>query len=244
MNDSKTELIYFGTKDQLAKIGPRSLQVCDILVDPCNIVKSLGAWFDSCFTFEYFVNVKCRVANMNLYKIDDDTCKTLVHALVLSHIDYANGILVGITKKLVSRLQTILNKAAKIVLGLNKYDSATQALFRLHWLPVEYRINFKIATMVYKCLEGTSPEYLSSLLKPIRTGHNTRSESNGLLEIPRASTQGDKAFYVCGPRIWNDLPASVRNSSTCAIFKKRLKTYYFKAAFPTLCAQNNINSFL
>ena len=53
--------------------------------------------------------------------------------------------------------------AAKFVLGRTKYNSATQCLKTLHWLPIRLRIEYKILVMVYKCLQKQAPGYLVNL---------------------------------------------------------------------------------
>ena len=62
-------------------------------------------------------------------------CHTLVLMLCISHLDYANALLYGITKKLLQKYQRIENMCAKLVLYKWKYDSATECLKQLHWLP-------------------------------------------------------------------------------------------------------------
>ena len=70
--------------------------------------------------------------------------------LVISHLDYANAILARLPKVSLDKLQRVQNMAAKIVLNKGKYGSSTRCLEELHWLPIEQRINFKIATLVHK----------------------------------------------------------------------------------------------
>ena len=56
------------------------------------------------------------------------------------------------------------NIAAKLILGGSKFSSSSGALKTLHWVPIKYRIPFKIAVLVFKCLCGTAPKYLNDLL--------------------------------------------------------------------------------
>ena len=70
----------------------------------------------------------------------------------------------GLPETSLRKLQVVQNIAAKLVLKMNKYSSATEAQRQLHWLPIKARIEFKILSLVYKCLEGTAPEYLRNLL--------------------------------------------------------------------------------
>ena len=54
--------------------------------------------------------------------------------------------------------------AVKLELGKGKFDSSTACLKELHWLPVALRIEFKILTLVWKCLNNEAPAYLIDLL--------------------------------------------------------------------------------
>ena len=42
---------------------------------------------------------------------------------------------------------------------------------------------------------------------------------------------GDRAFSVAGPKLWNQLPLSIRELSNVDSFKKSLKTYLFCLAY-------------
>ena len=55
--------------------------------------------------------------------------------------------------------------AAKVTLGHDKSASSNESLFDLHWLPVAQRIDFKVATMVFKCLKDEAPKYLCELIE-------------------------------------------------------------------------------
>ena len=118
-----------------------------------------------------------------------------------------------------------------IVLRRSKYESATQALLHLHWLPIKQRIAFKILILTYKCVHGTGPKYFQNLI--IRTKanrHNLRfSTDPHLLVIPRTKykTFVDRSFSVAGPTLWNKLPKKIRSAKTLLSFKKDLKTHLF-----------------
>ena len=134
---------------------------------------------------------------------------------------------------MINKLQTIQNAAARIVTFTRKTEHITPVLRKLHWLPVQYRINFKVLLLVYKGLNGLAPAYISELLQHCTSSRSLRSSSQRLLSIPRTSlkTYGDRAFSAAGPRLWNGLPLSLRSSNTLTVFKKDLKTYLFKFAF-------------
>ena len=66
---------------------------------------------------------------------------------------------------------------------MTNWLGAEEALFDLHWLPVTQRIDFKVATMVFKCLNGDAPKYLCELIevkKPSRQGLWSESKTNDI----------------------------------------------------------------
>ena len=47
--------------------------------------------------------------------LDDDSVATLVHAFVVSRVDYCLGLLAGAPKKTTDKLQRVLNASARVV---------------------------------------------------------------------------------------------------------------------------------
>ena len=114
----------------------------------------------------------------------------------------------------------------------SRYDSAKPLRRELHWLPVKYRINFRILTYVYKSLAGTTPEYLSELLSLTNPVRSLRSSNSINFSVPRITSKcGEKAFSYAGPVLWNQLPKSIKMAETIIHFKKLLKTFYFRQAY-------------
>ena len=79
--------------------------------------------------------------------LTQSAAQTLITTLVLSKLDYCNAILSGVTMENVSKLQTVQNHAAKLILRRKKSDHVTPILKELHWLPVDARINYKTALL-------------------------------------------------------------------------------------------------
>ena len=151
--------------------------------------------------------------------------------LVLSQIDYANCLFSGLPHCELLKLQRVQNFAARVVLGLQKHDSVRSQLRDLHWLNVKFRIDHKVASLVFKCLNNQAPPYLSGLLTEKKPSDiNLRSNFDNLrLIVPKTKhkTFADRSFSVYGPKIWNDIPYSIRASKNLNSFKKSLKTHYF-----------------
>jgi hypothetical protein len=88
--------------------------------------------------------------------------------------------------------------------------------------------------MVYKALNGKAPDYIRDMLKcESNCYYGLRSNSHDRLICPKTSnrTHGDRAFVYAGPHFWNKLPQHVKKASSVDIFKKKLKTHLFNAAY-------------
>ena len=98
----------------------------------------------------------------------------------------------------------------------------------LNWLPFPKRVQHHTCLMVYKSITGQAPEYISSMLTYVSEHHErqTRSTVLDLLYIPWShSAYFDRAFSVQGTKLWNSLPADIRNSTSINRFKRELKRY-------------------
>ena len=109
------------------------------------------------------------------------------------------------------------------------------SLTTLHWLPVQYHINFKLYCITHRALSLKEPHYLNSLLINRLNSHSLRSSSFNPLTLPffNKKSNGFRSFAHAAPFLWNHLPNTVRSASTYLTFRKSLKTYFFNQAFPT-----------
>ena len=116
---------------------------------------------------------------------------------------------------------------ARLILCGRKHDHVTPLLRELHWLPVEQRIIFKILCLLL------CPSYISDLLETYKPTRSLRSSSRNLLVIPRSrlKSYGDRGSSVSAPKLWNDIPETIKCSVDLNAFKRNLKTYLFKRYF-------------
>ena len=171
MNPTKTEFIYFGHHLQLRKCSEEQINVAGEEIGRSTCIKYLGAYLDEGLTFKRHVAAKCKAAMGNLLKtrsirhlLDESTVINLCLSLCISHLDYANSPLYGLSQVTIHRMQHIQNICARLILRKANRDSITDCIKTLHWLPIEYRIKFKILTLTFKCLKGEGPHYLCDLL--------------------------------------------------------------------------------
>ena len=123
----------------------------------------------------------------------------------------------------------------RLVIGAPRFCHVTPLLFNLHWLPISYRIKFKILLLTFKCLYGLAPNYLMDLICiKKQSRYSLRSNDSLLLELPSIKTRptlGDRAFQSAAPYLWNALPSTIRNIKTLDTFRPAVKTHFFNLAF-------------
>ena len=84
---------------------------------------------------------------------------SLVVSMVFSRLDYGNATLAGITDRLMDRLRSMLNASVRLIYASRRTEHVTPLLRDLHWLRYPDRINYKLAVLVYRCLQGLAPSY-------------------------------------------------------------------------------------
>ena len=125
------------------------------------------------------------------------------------------------------------NAAVRLVCSLPRHEHVTSSFIRLHWLPIKFRINFKIAILCFKCIHGHARNYLKSMVAIKKTStYNLRSSTSIQLEDhSRRSkkTLSDEAFSNASAKIWNSLPKSLKTQQNLklSILEKRLIYNFF-----------------
>ena len=140
VNDSQTELLIVGSKQQLERVNMGEDQIT-----PVTSVRNLGVIFYSNLKMYMQITKACQNAHYHLHNIrrirnflsQEATCM-IIHAFIASQIDYCNSWMNGLPENLIKKLQRVQNTAARLVFSLRKYDRITPALVTLHWLPIKY----------------------------------------------------------------------------------------------------------
>ena len=172
LNSEKTDALVVGTRQKLASLIATDLQLADATVPFSPTVKSLGVYLDSTLSMQphiSYLTKTCfyhlrRVAAIQRY-LTQEACKKLVISLLLSRLDYCNSLLAGLSASSLQGLQRVQNCAARLVLKKKKSEHINPLLQSLHWLPINNRISYKLASLCYKCLNNPAPEYLRSCLE-------------------------------------------------------------------------------
>ena len=161
----------------------------------------------------------------------------MVTNVILSNLDYCNSLLSICTKTSLKPLQTIFNRSIRFIFGINRRTHISPYQQKLHFLPIFYRIKFKLCLLSYKIFNQIAPDYLSDdfiLFQPT-TPINLRigpGRDTSMFQMERST-----AKYTLKKNMkkeWNSLPLILRNVKSVSLFKKKLKTHFFTQAFPQL----------
>ena len=240
MNNDKTEIMACGTLVKLKQINIDSVTIGSECIALADEVKDLGVFIDSNMSFNQHVSFLRKSCHFQLRKISsirpfisEQSAKQLAVSLILSKLDYCNCLFCEMSEDNFNKLQLLQNHAARVVMKAKKYSSASALLKELHWLPVRQRVLYKIALLVFKCLNVDNfPAYLKDLVTVYKPSRNLRSSDKCLLAKPFKSLKfGHKSFHYSAPVVWNELPFEIRTCTNLYSFKKMLKTHYFRRAF-------------
>ncbi len=189
-------------------------------VNSFSSVRNLDVLFDSNLSFESHISSICKTAFFHLKNISKlrpilsmSNAEMLIHAFMTSRLDYCNAL----------QLESLQVPGSM----------TTLPWFCQHWLPIKHRIDLKILLITYKTPNGLAPQYLHELLSHYSPPRPLRSQNSGRLIIPRISksTAGGRSFSYLAPKLWNNLPNTVREADTLCQFKSRLKTHLFNLAY-------------
>ncbi len=237
LNPGKTEIIVFGTPTVLGKLVIKgTILDSGTCIRFSPVAKNLGFRLDERLSFNTQVMtlksscfLKLRsIAKMKSF-LSPKQMTMLIQAVIISSLDYCNALYYGCNKSTIRQLQIIQNRCCRIIFGLKKRTDITDKLQSLHWLKIEERITFKILLLVYKGVHGLAPSYINDLLSfnNIVTTNKRRSS----LHISVNEPSHPRAFQTVAPRLWHNLPASIKSCHTIELFKKQLKTYLFKKSY-------------
>ena len=218
LNDTKTEFLILGSRYNLPLDDQVLLTIGNDKIKPTLKARNIGAIFDIHMNLHNHVTNIIRSCNSHIRDISkirkylsEDSTKRLVQAYVISRLDNLNSLLAGICQTEIDRLQVVHNNAARVVARLRSSDHISHVRFQYHWLPVKYRIIYKVLILIFKALRGDAPIYICDLVKSYSPSRSLRSSGQLQLSVPeiRTKSYGERALSHYGPTQWNILPYDI-----------------------------------
>ena len=144
----------------------------------------------------------------------------IVQAFIACRVDWCNSLLYGVPENLLRKVQSVQNAADRLLTSTGRHDHITPVLRLLHWLPVQRRVEFKIACLVHRPLASKAPTYLTADIRLVFARHPTEHSL-----FHGHSSFGDRSFAAAEPRLWNSLQTNLRQMTRYGRFRKHLNTF-------------------
>ena len=241
INPDKSEAVLFSTvqSNAASQFPLTSIDVAGSAVPLTDSLKLLGVMLDRHLTFGQHVQNVCRTSQYHIRalrhirsSLTADMARTVACALVNSRLDYANAVLYKTSRANITKLQRVQNSLARVIMNNKRTDHMHPVLEQLHWLPVSYRIDYKVATLAFKVRSTGSPVYLRNIINYYEPTRELRSSNQLLLSRPSTTTEiARRAFSQAATTVWNELPLNIRSAETFGHFRTLLRTHYYRLAF-------------
>ena len=218
--------MLFGSRRKTAKVSAISIHVHTKMVERVNEYKYLGVVFSSNLTWSSHIEKQLAKINKRLgllrrikHLLPKFARLLYFNSLVLSLFDYGDvvwGDKDNVT--LMQSLQTLHNKAAKIILDLPLQSSASQARKDLSWLELTERRRYHRCLFVYKCLNNLLATNLH--LTKLSEGHSYDTRHGNEFRLPKVKTNwGKQQLIYQAIKEWNSLNDNTKTSTKIPQFK-------------------------
>jgi hypothetical protein len=233
LNDSKTEFIILGSPQLLRQLPAVSIQIDASTIQPSTYLRDLGVLLDSSLSFRNHINAVCSRSFMALRlisrirrSITQSHCSILIHALVLSHLEYCTSLLYKVPKISLIKLKRVINSSFRFIHRLKKTVPVSALMKECGWLTIEQRIHLRLAVIIFGVIRHNVPSYLKNQIDFCSHLRDLRSTSQGLLSIVRTRSElSSRSFKVSAPSIWNPIPHDIKKLKSPAAFRTKLKKF-------------------
>ena len=234
VNALKTELIVFGSPQNLRNLPKFKVTFCETELVPCEKVRNLGLIFDKKLSWEAHISMisrRCMGILSGLsharHHLPNHIIGTLVTALVVSQIRYCISVYGNGSKKNLEQIQKVLNFGARVIFGKIKFDHVSDLWDRLGWFRPQQLVEFATLNLVHKVIRSGKPDTLATSFQLNLEHRERNTRQDHMYVVPRCKTEaGKRRVCVRGPNFYNSLPSDMRDMRI-ATFNRNLREILF-----------------
>ena len=227
LNISKCNFVIFGSPQKLNRIQNILVKVEDTCIERTQSFKYLGvtlnqsmSWADHVDAISTKINQRIGLIRRIRDVLPLQVRVTLYNTLILPLFDYGDVIWGDKNNDtIMSELQILQNKAAKVLLGQPPRSSEE---FRSQ-VPLRKK-DFHRCTAIHKCLIGETDYNFNFIKNQAVHSYNTRRSNDLRLPLP-PTNWGKQTFIYQAAKDWNSLPTDLKKTHFLSIFKSKLKTF-------------------
>ena len=218
VNPDKTQLIAFGSTQNLRNITPFSVKFRERTMQPVLEAKNLGVIFDCHLSWDAHIQEitrKCFGILIGLshvrHYLPAEILPTIVAALVLSRVRYCLPVYGNGSRKNLNKIQKVINFAARVVSGRKKFSRSADVWAALGWLDAEDLFKYHTLALLHKIRVHNTPESISTCIKTNSEARVRCTRQDADLRLPAVRTEaGRRRFLYRGPMWYNMLPSDAR----------------------------------
>ena len=213
--------MLLGSPQNLRTLPELKVKYRDHELSPVSSAKNLGIIFDRHLTWGDHITTLTKrcfgvLGGLSHLRghLPPTVISVLVSALVISQVRYCIAVYGAGTRHNLSRIQKILNYAAKVIFGRKKYDHVSDLMCQLRWLSAENLVTYHSLCLLHKVRCHAEPEVLAGSLATVAEARgrdaavSTRQDT--LLHVPRSRTEMGKRRFTCrAPAALNSLPSDL-----------------------------------
>ena len=235
LNENKSKCMLMNSKYR-TRLEDNQLHVNinDINMEQVKKVKYLGVTIDENLTWNDHISMLCKnlgfkVSTLSRIKnmVTPEMLKTVYNSIIQPTIDYAITVWGNTSAENLSKIQRLQNKAARII--CNNFDyintRGIDLVKQLRWMNVNERFLYFERLLMFKCIYGMAPDYLTNgIIMDVEVKNvNTRTHDMDVY-IPFPKNElAKRSFYYSGGKNWNNLPPKLKEITNIEQFKKNLK---------------------
>ena len=231
LNLKKTVCMLIGTAQRLASLPSTELtiRVAENSIEQVKSSKLLGVTVDETLSWGDHIDQTCKKISRKIGLvrhlrpvIPHRALMSLYRALVVPLFDYCDVVWGSASDRLITRVARLQNRGARVLTGARRYSRVTPLYRKLNWKTFSERVTFHKAVLVYKSLNGLTPDYLTTLFRQVQHQYRTRHVESAALQCPKPRLECfRRSFRYSGVKIWNSLPSAVKQANSLAQFKTK-----------------------
>ena len=241
MNSLKTKALLINTSPGHHSIPP--IIINNHIIEYSNQAKNLGLTLDQKLSYLPHITNISKSINYTLHtirlirpSITTELAKLLVTSLILPRLNYCNSTLNSLPAHTIKMLTKLQYRAIRTIFRIKKYSRQhiTPYMKSIHWLPIPYRIQYKLLLLTHHATHNNKPDYLTELLTNYKSSRPQRTIHKYKLNIPitlSLNKKQESSFSIISPKLWNSPPHSIISIVSDHTFKVKLKTHLFNIAY-------------
>ena len=229
LNVVKTKYMIVASKHKIKQLDHNfQIKVNQQLLKRERTYKYLGVEIDESLTWGHQIEKILKIVSGAIgalrrvrHLLPQETLISMYNSLVLPYFDYCSTVWETCGKGMTDKLQTLQNRAARVITSSNYEIRSVEILKKLNWENLETRRSKQLAVLMYKIINEKTPNYLTRIFTNTNSvhTHNLRNSKHNIF-VPRPNTEaGRNSLHYRGAVLWNSLSNDMRNKLSLNTFK-------------------------